>query len=339
MTHRITLQPSGNSFDTRDGESILEAALRQGLILAYGCKSGACGSCKAKLIDGEIDQGAHQATALSTTEFAAGMRLLCCARATGDCIIAARVVQSGADIRIRTLPCRVEHIDRPAADVAVLRLKLPANDEFEFLAGQYIDMLLKDGRRRSFSLANPPHQRGLIELHVRAMPGGAFSQLVWNSLKPRDILRFEGPFGVFFLRQDSPKHVILLASGTGFAPIKAIVQHAFEEAPRRQMVLYWGGRRRSDLYALDLAETWAREHDNFRFVPVLSEPDPADDWLGRTGLVHEAVLDDFVDLESYQVYACGNPLMIEAAQRDFTRLRSLPTDEFYCDKFTQAQDR
>jgi len=144
---------------------------------------------------------------------------------------------------------------------------------------------------------------------------------------------------VFFLRQYSPKHVILLASGTGFAPIKAIVQHAFEEAPRRQMVLYWGGRRRSDLYALDLAETWAREHDNFRFVPVLSEPDPADDWLGRTGLVHEAVLDDFVDLESYQVYACGNPLMIEAAQRDFTRLRSLPTDEFYCDKFTQAQDR
>ncbi|HET9763547.1 MAG TPA: FAD-binding oxidoreductase, partial [Casimicrobiaceae bacterium] len=221
-------------------------------------------------------------------------------------------------------------------DVAIVRLKLPAAERLQYLAGQYIDFLLKDGHRRSFSLATPPHADELLELHIRHTPGGFFTDPLFATYKGREILRFEGPLGTFFLREDSDKPVIFVAGGTGFAPIKAIIEHMLFHRIAREIVLYWGARAKRDLYMPELPGKWQTEHPNFTFIPVLSDPAPDDEWPGRTGLVHRAVLDDFKDLSGYQVYACGAPAMIDAARRDFTTLRRLPESEFFADSFVYA---
>jgi CDP-4-dehydro-6-deoxyglucose reductase len=232
----------------------------------------------------------------------------------------------------------VNAIERKADDVVVLKLQLPANERLQYMAGQYLEFILKDGKRRSYSMASAPHADGPVELHIRHMPGGAFTDHVFNTMKERDILRFEAPLGTFFLREESDKPIVLLASGTGFAPLKAIVEHAVFKNITRPMTLYWGARRKKDLYMMELADQWAREIPNFKFVPVLSEPDADDAWTGRIGFVHRAVIEDLPDLSAYQVYACGAPVMVESAQRDFTQHHRLPEDEFYADSFTSAAD-
>jgi CDP-4-dehydro-6-deoxyglucose reductase len=232
---------------------------------------------------------------------------------------------------VKTLPCRVERMDKLADDVMALWLKLPSNERLQFLPGQYIDFLLKDGKKRSFSLANAPEDDALLELHIRHVPGGAFTDHVFNAMKPKDIMRINGPLGSFFLRE-SDKPIIFLAGGTGFAPIKSLLTHAFNQRIDRQMVLYWGAKTRADLYQGDLPASWQAAHEHFSFIPVLSEPQPEDGWQGRTGWVHQAVLADFADLSGYQVYACGAPPMIEAARKDFMA-RGLPESEFYSDAF------
>jgi CDP-4-dehydro-6-deoxyglucose reductase len=229
-------------------------------------------------------------------------------------------------------------VEKPAADVAVLFLKLPANERLQFLAGQYIDILVKDGKRRSFSMANAPHDDQYLQLHVRRTPGGTFSKYVFEEMKDRAILRFEGPLGTFFLREDSDKPIIFVAGGTGFAPIKAVIEHIFHNGIDRQMVLYWGARSAVDLYMPELAAQWQADHDNFTFIPVLSDPRPEDAWKGRTGLVHQAVLDDFKDLSGWAVYACGAPAMTDVARQTFIAQRALPEDEFFCDAFTYSVD-
>ena len=226
-------------------------------------------------------------------------------------------------------------MEKPASDVAILSLKLPAQERLQFLAGQYIDILLKDGKRRSYSMANAPHDDAHVQIHVRAVPNGQFSQYVFNEMRDRAILRFEGPHGSFFLREDSDKPIVFMAGGTGFAPIKAIIEHAFFSHIDREMVLYWGCRSLEDLYMAALPVQWAKEYPNFTFIPVLSEPKAADNWQGRTGLVHQAILDDFASLSGYQVYACGAPIMIESGQTAFAA-RGLPEDEFFADSFTYA---
>ncbi len=253
-------------------------------------------------------------------------------------VIEAREINAVKDIQIRKLPCRVQKMERPADDVMVLYLKLPANERLQFLAGQYIDILMKEGKRRSFSMANPPHDDECLQLHVRNIVGGAFTDYVFNKMKEREILRFEGPLGTFFLREDSDKPIIFVASGTGFAPIKGIIEHAFYKESRREMIMYWGARKLSDLYMLQLPQQWQQEHDNFKFIPVLSEALPEDRWQGRSGLVHQAVMDDFADLSGFQVYACGAPVMVEAARRDFAATRNLSLEEFYSDSFTFSND-
>jgi CDP-4-dehydro-6-deoxyglucose reductase len=232
----------------------------------------------------------------------------------------------------------VQKLEKVADDVMIVQLKLPANERLQFLAGQYIDFLLKGGERRSFSMANPPHADEFLELHIRHVAGGSFTDHVFGKMKERDILRLEGPLGSFFLRDESPKPVVFVASGTGFAPIKSILESAFKRGASRPMVLYWGCRRPKDLYLHALAQTWAAQHANFRYVPVVSEALPEDAWSGRTGFVHRAVLEDFPDLSGHQVYACGVPIMVDSAKRDFTTLRGLPEDEFYADSFTTQAD-
>jgi len=342
MTFTVTVMPSGRQFGAAPDETVLEAGLRQGVVLPYGCKNGACGSCKARVTQGRIEQGPHQANALKPGEAAQGWALLCCSTAGSDLVVEARVIAAAGDIPIRKMPCRVASIERAAPDVAILGLQLPANERLQYLAGQYVELILRDGTRRSYSMACAPHAAERIELHVRHMPGGRFTDALFGATQPaikeRDILRFEGPMGTFFLREDSAKPIVMVASGTGFAPIKAIVEHTIHKGITRPITLYWGGRRPRDLYLNALCERWAAELPHLRYVPVVSDALPEDGWSGRTGFVHHAVMADFADLSPFQVYACGAPIVVDSARADFTHERGLPEDEFFADAFTTTAD-
>jgi len=335
--HSVTIQPSGHQFQVEEGEAVLAAALRQGFVLPYGCKNGACGSCKGKILAGTVDYGVYQAKALTDEEKALGKALFCQAKPLTDLVIEARTIGAAKDIQVKTLPCRVQKMERVTEDVIILGLKLPANERLQFLAGQYLEFLLKDGTRRSFSMGNAPHDDELLQLHVRHVAGGQFTDHVFGKMKERDILRFEGPQGTFFLREDSTKPIVFVASGTGFAPIKSIIEHALHKDIRRPMTLYWGGRRPNDLYMSALAEGWAAQ-GRITYVPVISDALPEDNWSGRTGFVHRAVMQDFPDLSLHQVYACGVPIMVDSARKDFIVLCKLPEDEFYADSFTTQAD-
>jgi CDP-4-dehydro-6-deoxyglucose reductase len=333
----VTVQPSGQRFEVNEGETVLAAALRQGFLLPYSCHSGVCGTCKGRILSGSVDYGIYQKKALPDAERAQGKALFCQAKPRGDLVIEARMVGAAKGIQVKTLPCRVQAMRRLADDVMVLRLKLPANERLVYLAGQYLEFLLKDGQRRSFSMANAPHDAELLELHVRHVAGGQFTGHVFETMKERDILRFEGPLGTFFLREDSAKPVVLVASGTGFAPIKAIVEHAAHAGIARPMTLYWGGRRPKDLYMDDLARSW-QARGLLKYVAVISDALPEDAWTGRTGFVHRAVMEDFPDLSGHQVYACGVPIMVDSARKDFVGRCRLPEEEFYADSFTTQAD-
>jgi CDP-4-dehydro-6-deoxyglucose reductase len=338
MSHNVEVFPSQKQFVCEYDDTILSAALRADVILPYGCKDGACGSCKAELVSGTVDYGNHQPSALSDEEKVRGKLLTCCAKPLSDIQIKVRELSGLGDIPIRKMPCRVKQLQRVATDVIVLQLQLPTTEVLQFLAGQYVEFVLKNGSRRSYSLANAPYQEGGIELHIRHMPSGLFTDHVFNGMQEREILRFEGPFGTFFLREDNAKPVVLLASGTGFAPIKSLLEQAFFKENRRHFVLYWGGRTKADLYQMHLPQQWEKEHPNFKFVPVLSEPSSMCVWQGRTGFVHDAVIHDFPDLSAHQVYACGAPIMVDAAKRDFISKCALPEEEFYSDSFTSLAD-
>ena len=334
MAHQVTIQPSNHSFTVNEDETVLDGALREGIIIAYGCRNGACGSCKGRLVSGSLDYGVYEEHVLPEAERAAGMALFCQARPLSELVIECREIAGVKDMQIKMLPCRVQKMDLVAPDVMRLELKLPANERLQFLAGQYIDVVLRNGTRRSFSMANAPHDDAFLELHLRNY-GGAFSAHVFSRMREKDILRFEGPFGTFFLRDSSAKPIVFVASGTGFAPVKAMIESAFHAGIGRSMTLYWGCRVRADLYMNELAQRWATEH-GLRYVPVLSDAPPTDNWTGRTGLVHRAVMEDLPDLSEVQVYACGAPVMVDAARRDFTAQCGLPADEFYSDSFTPS---
>jgi len=290
------------------------------------------------VLSGQVDYGKHSPTALKDDEKAQGRALFCRARPLSDLTIEAKEIGAAKDIVVKTLPCRVEKLERLADDVMRVKIKLPASERLQFLAGQYVDFLLKGGKARSYSLANPPHDDALLELHIRHVPGGLFSDQVFSTLKERDILRLKGPLGSFFIREDSDKPMIFIAGGTGFAPIKGMLEHAFAAHMDREMVLYWGVRSLKDLYLAELPQQWLAERPNFSFIPVLSNPEPGDQWQGRTGYVHEAVLADFADLSGYQVYACGAPVMVDSARDAFMQTRGLPEDEFFADSFVYAAD-
>jgi CDP-4-dehydro-6-deoxyglucose reductase, E3 len=335
--HNVTIQPSGQQIQVEEGEAVLAAALRQGFVLPYGCRNGACGTCKGRILSGSVDYGVYQPKALTDAEKAQGKALFCQAKPLTDLVIEARAVGAVKGIEVKTLPCRVQKMERLADDVMVLQLKLPANEKLAYLAGQYLEFLLKDGSRRSFSMASAPHAAELLELHVRHVAGGQFTDHVFAKMKERDILRFEGPLGTFFLREESAKPIVLVASGTGFAPIKAIIEDAMHKGIARPMTLYWGGRRPKDLYLNALAQGWA-DAGRLRYVPVISDALPEDGWSGRTGFVHRAVMEDLPDLSGHQVYACGVPVMVDAARRDFVAQCRLPEEEFYADSFTTQAD-
>lgn len=331
MPFQITLSPSMHRFTAEADERLLDAGLKQGIGLPFGCKSGVCGACKAKVLSGEVVHRDANENVLTPGERAQGMALLCCASARSSLTVAIREVEGVADYPVRVMPSRVQSIEMAAPDVAVLTLKLPVNENFRYRPGQYIDILLKDGLRRSFSIANANARDDGIELHVRRVTGGLFTEQVFTTLKVRDILRIEGPLGGFYLREsDAP--VVLLVGGTGFAPIKGIVEAAIAARKSRPMHLYWGAHDLAGLYRHELALAWARQYPWFRYTPVLSGA-PAG-WSGRSGLVHHALMADHPNLAGYQVYACGAPAMIAAARGDLERRCQLPDEAFFSDAFT-----
>lgn len=335
MATKMTILPKGQEVSVNSGETLLEAAIRAGFRMPSGCRGGTCGACKGKVLAGEIEQGPHAQTALSEAERKQGLALFCCATPKTDVVIECRELTSPQDIQAKTLPCRVQKIEKISHDVAVLSLTLPTNERLPFLAGQYIDILMKDGKRRSFSIANPPNDNAHIELHIRHVAGGEFSEYVFNHMREREILRFHGPLGAFYLREDTDKPILLIAGGTGFAPVKSMLEQAFHTGITQKILLYWGARTRSDLYMSELPQAWQQQHKNFTFIPVLSEARPEDAWQGREGLVHQAVLQDFTDLSDWQVYASGTPAMVEAAHTTFTA-HGLPSEAFFSDAFFLA---
>ena len=313
-TH-LTMHPGALPVTSRAGETLLEAGLRAGLALPYDCRAGGCGRCLCTVLHGRVDLGPYQPAALTEAMRARGQALMCCAVALEDVELEVEVPTLGAGSADQRRQGRIDSLQRLADDVMRVRIVLPAGERVTFTAGQYINILLGDGKdeqRRAFSFANAPHDNVLIELHVRRIPGGRFTTTVFTTMQPGDAIDFEGPFGHFTLRQ-SERPILFVAGATGFAPIKSIVEDAFERGLTRPMQLYWGGREAGDLYALELAERWQREHPNFAVVPVLSNVAPDDPWPGRRGFVHAAMLADHPDLTGFEVYACGSVLMVEAA--------------------------
>ena len=342
MAFQIVVQPSGRSFTVEGDETVLSAGIRQGLNMPYGCKDGACGSCKCKKISGDVQLGTYQTKALSDEERAQGWVLTCCATALSDVVLESKQVTSADAFPIKKMPVRVAALDKVSSDVMRVTLQLPTTELMQFHAGQYVEFLLRDGSRRAYSMANAPHTLAAdapkIELHIRHMPGGKFTDHVFGAMKEKDIQRVEGPHGSFYLREDSDAPIVLLASGTGFAPIKALMEHMQYKGITRPTRLYWGGRRPADLYLNDWVLTQLPLMPHLHYIPVVSDALPEDAWTGRTGFVHSAVLQDTPDLAGYQVYACGAPIVVDSAQRDYVA-HGLSPDEFYADAFTSEADK
>lgn len=339
---QVSVLPSGRAFEVHADETVLAAAIRQNIPMPYGCKDGACGSCKCRMVSGQVHLRAHSSHALSASEEAAGVILACSAFADSDLVLHSEQVTGADSFPVRKLPVRVASLERVADDVMRVRVSLPVGANFGYFAGQYIEFILRDGTRRAYSIANAPHTQedspGL-ELHLRHTPGGRFTDHVFSALKERDILRIEGPFGSFRLHEDSGKPIVLLASGTGFAPIKALIEHLqFMQSPRR-VALYWGVRRPHDLYMDDWVRARQAQMPTLGYVPVVSDADTQDAWQGRSGLVHQAVLDDYADLSDHEVYACGSPLMVDAARASFSQDRALPEAAFFSDAFLTEADK
>jgi len=328
---QMWLHPDRRNVAIRAGETVLEAGLRAGIALPFECRNGACGKCKCNILHGSVDRGAYQASALTEAEEALGKALTCCAVPRSDLEIEYEAGDSAAAASVQTYTGRVHSMERLSDEVMRLQVSLPAGENLRFVAGQYINILLADGQRRAFSFANPPHDSEYIELHIRLIAAGRFTPHVFTQMKAGDDLRFEGPLGAFRLRE-SVRTIIFVAGATGFAPVKSIIEDAFHRGMRRPMLLYWGVRRPKDLYLMELAQRWQQEHDHFKFVPVISEPEPEDRWQGRSGLVHEAILADFPDLKGYEVYVCGSAKMVDTAFPAFLE-QGLPEEYCFSDAF------
>jgi CDP-4-dehydro-6-deoxyglucose reductase, E3 len=328
MSHKVQVEPSGHQFTVDEDETILEAAIRQGINLPYGCRNGFCGDCRATLLNGSVNYPKGIPPVMAEHETQACYT--CQASPEADITLGITEVAQAQDIQTRIMPCKVDRIERLNEDVIRLYLKLPEGERLQFLAGQYLNFVLQDGSRRAFSIANAPHDDAFIELHIRHVNGGTFTDLLFNGMQEKTILRIEAPLGSYFLREDSDKPIILMGGGTGFAPLKGIIEHAFQIGVNRPMHLYWGVRSRVDLYLPELPERWASDNPNFRYIPVLSQPDA--DWKGETGWVHETVVAQHPDLSNYEVYMSGPPPMIQAGKEAFLA-HGLSGEALYSDSF------
>lgn len=343
MKYQVTLRGSGHRFECDDKQSILAAGLEAGFMLPYNCRSGFCRTCKSKVVDGAISYADQPMTHyLTAEEHAQGYALLCQANPRSDLLIETDEIIGAENIPPRHTPCRVVAMDRAADDVMIVKLRLPQNENVRYFPGQHLAFHLGEGTKREYSIANAGRPEGMteLELHIRHTPGGIFTDKLFNEMAVKALLKLETPLGTFFLRSDSERPVILMATGTGFAPIKAMVEHAIAtgEIDRRRFTLYWGGRREQDLYMAELAHGWAAAHPNFTFHPILSRGEEAG-WSGRAGYVQDRLLEDHPDLSGFDVYACGSPAMIADAMHRFEAMGDAGPAHFYADEFLTAAER
>lgn len=337
MSYSVRIESTEHVFQVNEGEAILDAALHQSIALPYGCRGGACGACSAMLISGEIEYPDGFPSGLSEEEHAEGHTLLCKAVAKSDLVIKSKTLSAASELEVKVLPCRVQEKHQLNHDVVLIKLLLPKTERMQFFAGQYINFLLKDGKHRSFSIANAPHDDEFIELHIRHIPGGAFTSEVFDAMKEKDMLRIEGPLGSFYLREESTRPIILMAGGTGFAPIKGMIEHALEVGLERPIHLYWGAESKEDLYMDELAHSWTKQNPLIRYTPVLSNAKEEDNWKGRTGYVHKAIMEDYADLSQHEIYGSGSPAMVYAGRDDFVK-NGLDLDYYYSDAFEYQKD-
>ena len=336
MSYQVNIQPSGHKIEVEPQELILDAALRQGVSFPYGCRSGVCATCLGKVLEGNISYPDDLPMGISEEDHQQGQALFCQAVAESDLVIEVAEIEGIGEIEIKTLPVKVVSLRKLAPDVMEVLLKLPETERLQFLAGQYIDILLPMGKKRAFSLANAPFNDEYLELHIRHVEGGAFTDQVFNELTEKSLLRIEGPHGSFFLRDtDRPK--ILVGGGTGFAPLKGMIEQMIEENTNVPIYLYWGARTKTDLYHQELANKWAYQYENISFIPVLSEPEEDSDWQGETGFVHEVVIRDFNDLSGFDVYMSGPPVMVKAGAAAFIKA-GLDKEQMFSDSFEYSED-
>jgi len=335
MSWKIKIKKSGHEFQVEEGESVLTAALRQSIGLPYGCRNGNCGSCRATLLQGEVDYGDHLPSVLSVDELGERDVILCQARPRTDLVIDADELPVVAGMQPRIMPCRVTRIEKLADDVIALGLKLPQNQQLKYLAGQYVDILLSGGKRRSYSLAHAPGTSDELELHVGYVEGGLFTSHVFNTMQERELLRFNGPLGSFFIRGEIEEPIILVAGGTGYAPIQAMIEQWIADNDSREVYFYMGARHRRDLYMHQKCLDWAKQHEGFHYVPVLSEPGAEDNWAGATGWIQDQILKDFKNLDGYQLYTAGPPAMVHALKRSLVGA-GLKTHRMFYDSFEHA---
>lgn len=320
MSYSVQIESTDHIFQVEEGESVLDAALRQSITLPYGCRGGGCGACKGQLLEGTVSYPEGLPGGLSEDDHNKGFALFCKAIPNNDLLIKSKEVMVSDEIEVKILPCRVQEKTQLSHDVILVKLFLPKTERLQFFAGQYIDFLLKNGKHRSFSLANAPHDDEFIELHIRHIPGGQFTGEVFDEMKEKDMMRIKGPLGSFYIREESQRPIIFMAGGTGFAPVKGMIEHSLKIGMQRPIHLYWGGRSKEDLYMNELAHSWTKQNPLIRYTPVLSDAKEDDNWTGRTGLVHQAIMQDYPDLSKYEIYASGAPGMVYAGRDEFVKI-------------------
>lgn len=335
MSYKVSLKPSDHSFVVEENEYILDAALRQGIAFPYQCKTGSCATCLGKVVSGEVHYPDGLPLTVMEHEHQQGKAVFCVSVAQSDLVLEVNEINSSSDVQVKMLPARVNSLRLLADDVMEMTLKLPAAEKMNFYAGQYIEFIMRDRSRRAFSIANSPTNDECLELHLRNVPEGVFTNHVFNSMKEKAMVRIEGPFGQFYIRNTSNRPLVLMAGGTGFAPIKSMLEKLIEEGDTRPINLYWGARAKSDLYRNDLAEQWAQQYAHINYIPVLSEAKASDNWNGRTGFVHEAVIEDIANITDFDVYMAGPPIMINSAKTALSD-KGLPVDQLFSDSFEYA---
>jgi CDP-4-dehydro-6-deoxyglucose reductase len=337
MSYSVRIESTDHNFKVDEGETILDAAIRQSINLPYGCRGGACGACKGEILEGTVSYHNGLPRGLSEEDHNKGFALFCMAEPTSDVVIKSKEISNSKEIDVKILPCRVHEKIQLSHDVVLIKLLLPKTERLQFFAGQYINFLLKDGKHRSFSLANAPHDDEFIELHIRHIPNGKFTGEVFDEMKEKDMMRIEGPFGNFYLREESERPIILMAGGTGFAPLKGMIEHALKIGLERPIHLYWGAGAKEDLYMDELAQSWTKQNPLIRYTPVLSDPKEEDNWTGRTGFVHSAIMEDYPDLSQYEIYGSGSPVMVYAGRDEFVK-NNLNLEHYFSDAFEYQND-
>jgi NAD(P)H-flavin reductase/ferredoxin len=333
MNYKIRIQGAdGPSFEARQGQSLLDAAAEHGIELPYSCRKGVCGNCRGRVLEGQLipgtEGGGHETGIQAPDE-----HLFCRAQAASDLLIAPREwrpVEIGAR-KIHTV--RVFRNELVASDVSKLTLRLANGVRAKFAAGQYLQVVLPDGQRRAFSMANAPHDNDHVQLHIRHMSNGGFTATVVPELKKGDTLQVELPHGDFCLRAASARPLLFIAGGTGFAPIKSMIDSLLKTRSARPITLFWGARNPLGIYATEVIAKWQKLRPDLRFEPVISDPIEASAWPGCRGLVHETILESFASVKDYDVYACGAPIMVQATRHSLQTLRGLPAEQFFSDSF------